>query len=167
MLKVVAARQGLMLKRLMFRAVSRGLVQPVLRRHRGLTLGVRIAVLNGANEVFLVHHTYAPGWLFPGGGVERGETVHEAAARELREEGGIIAQEPLALHGLFSNEARFPGDHLACFILRAFTRENWTANLEIAEAHFFPLTALPAATTGGTERRIAEIHGLRPISPAW
>lgn len=133
------------------------LMQPWFRFRRGMTLGVRAVVLNGQNEVFLVRHSYAPGWLLPGGGVERGETIHDALARELQEEGGIVATGRSELHGFFSNEAKFRGDHVACFVVRSFSREAWKPTIEIKEARFFPLDALPEGTTGGTRRRIAEV----------
>jgi 8-oxo-dGTP pyrophosphatase MutT (NUDIX family) len=41
---------------------------------RRMTLGVRVVLLDG-NRVFLIRHTYLPGWQFPGGGVEPGETA--------------------------------------------------------------------------------------------
>src|SRR5262245_57974526 len=56
-------------------------MQPWFRLRRGMTLGVRAAVFDNQNRVFLVRHSYAPGWLFPGGGVERGETIYDAVAR--------------------------------------------------------------------------------------
>jgi ADP-ribose pyrophosphatase YjhB (NUDIX family) len=130
-----------------------------------MTLGVRIVVLDDENRVFLVRHGYAPGWLLPGGGVERGQTVYDAVERELAEEGGIVPDERPVLHGLFSNEAKFRGDHVACFVLRRFTRTDWTPTLEIREAGFFPVTDLPEGTTGGTRRRIAEVlEGRTPLA---
>ncbi|MGE0237798.1 MAG: NUDIX domain-containing protein, partial [Parvibaculaceae bacterium] len=66
------------------------MMQPWLRLRRGMTLGVRAAIFDDQDRVFLVRHSYAPGWLFPGGGVERGETIYDALRRELVEEGGIV-----------------------------------------------------------------------------
>ncbi len=42
---------------------------------RGMTLGVRAACFDEQGRIFLVRHTYVPGWYLPGGGVEHGETV--------------------------------------------------------------------------------------------
>ena len=57
------------------------------RLARGLTLGVRAVVLNDRGEVFLIRHTYTPGWQFPGGGVEVGETLADALATRTRRGG--------------------------------------------------------------------------------
>ena len=57
------------------------------------TLGV-LAVALRANSVLLVQRANPPDqglWGYPGGKVEPGETVAEAAVRELREETGLIA----------------------------------------------------------------------------
>jgi ADP-ribose pyrophosphatase YjhB (NUDIX family) len=156
-----------MVKRTLFSVASRLIFQPVFRQTRGLTIGVRIAVFDDENGVFLVRHGYSPGWLLPGGGVERGETVQAAAARELREEGGIVPLESLILHGIHSNAAQFPGDHIASFVLRRFERRDWSPGLEIVEARFFALDALPHDTTGGTRRRIAEIAQGLPPAENW
>src|SRR5204863_10159664 len=64
---------------------------------RGMTLGVRGIVIDGAGAVFLVKHSYVAGWHLPGGGVEVGETVEEALARELGEEGNITLTGPPTL----------------------------------------------------------------------
>src|SRR5260221_5321459 len=66
------------------------LMQPWFRLRRGMTLGVRAAVFDEAGRIFLVRHSYAPGWPLPGGGVERGETIYDAVSREVQEEGGIV-----------------------------------------------------------------------------
>ena len=58
---------------------------------RGMTLGVRAACFDQQGRVFLVRHTYLPGWHLPGGGVERDETALQALAKEIREEGNLKA----------------------------------------------------------------------------
>lgn len=156
-----------MWRRLAFSTVSRTVLQPWFRLRRGLTLGVRIVVHDADGRILLVRHTYAPGWLFPGGGVERGETAAEAARRELAEEAGIIAASPLTLFGLYANEENFPGDHVALFVLDHFEQQDRKTSLEIAEMGFFSPQGLPAGTTGGTLRRLAEIAGTRPPEAVW
>jgi len=143
------------------------MMQPWFRLRRGMTLGVRAAIFDDQDRVFLVRHSYAPGWLFPGGGVERGETIYDSLAREVEEEGGIIVDGAPVFHGLFSNEANFRGDHVACFVIRRFTRREWKPGVEIKETGFFPVTGLPDGTTGGTRRRIEEIVTGTAPSAHW
>ena len=87
---------------------------------RGVTLGIRGFVIDKDQRIFLVTHTYAPGWQLPGGGVEPGETMAEALARELVEEGNIEILDPPVLHGLFFNSRVSQRDHVALFIIRSF-----------------------------------------------
>ncbi len=141
--------------------------RPWLRLSRGMTLGARVAVFDGNGHVLLVKQTYDPAWILPGGGVDRGETIMQAADRELREEAALTADGPLRLHGFFSNHRNFPGDHIACFVLDSFTRQPWSPNAEISAVQFFPPDNLPAQTNPGSRRRIAEICHGQPPDSVW
>jgi 8-oxo-dGTP pyrophosphatase MutT (NUDIX family) len=132
-----------------------------------MTLGARVAVIDTDGRFLLVRHTYTPGWILPGGGVERGESCLAAATREIWEEGAIRATGPFALHGVFSNHADFPGDHLVVYVLRAFEQHEFKPNMEIADARFFAADDLPVATTAGSRRRIAEIVAGKPPADLW
>src|SRR5437763_13412255 len=138
------------------------------RFSRGLTLGVRAVVLDGDSRVFLIKHSYAEGWQLPGGGVEAGETLLEALARELAEEGNIELTGTPALHGIYFHPYYSNRDHVTIYVVRDFRQ---TAppipNREIAAHGFFPLGGLPPDTTSGTRARIAEVMAGMPASERW
>ncbi|GAU83544.1 NUDIX domain-containing protein [Bosea sp. BIWAKO-01] len=135
---------------------------------RGMTLGVRAAVLRDEREVLLVRHTYTPGWHLPGGGVETGETLRDALDKELREEALVRLTGPPQLHGVFFNRTVSRRDHVAIFVVREFVVDGVRQpDREIAEARFFPLDALPDTTTAGTRRRLDEIFGRRQLTADW
>jgi 8-oxo-dGTP pyrophosphatase MutT (NUDIX family) len=135
---------------------------------RHVTLGTR-AMLIDANRVLLVRHTYIPGWHFPGGGVEPGETAPAAAARELFEETGYRARGPLRLHGLFLVVDRTTNrDHIALYVSREHERvADFTASREIADSAWFAAEALPAEVTPATIRRVREVFENLPPDPMW
>jgi ADP-ribose pyrophosphatase YjhB (NUDIX family) len=138
------------------------------RLTRGATLGAQGVVIDG-DAVLLVRHGYRPGWHFPGGGVEWGETAETAVARELKEEAGIILKGRPVFHGLFANFKVLPSDHVALFVVREWERPSIPPpNREILEGRFFSRHALPeGAERGMVERRLAEIFDGAPLDPHW
>lgn len=138
------------------------------RFSRGMTLGVRGVVLDQQNQVFLIRHTYVPGWHLPGGGVETGETALEALGRELHEEACIAMDEPPHLFGVFFNNRVSRRDHVLVYVIRRFTvLQAKQPDREIAEAGFFPIDRLPEETTSATRSRLAEVLEGQPPSAHW
>jgi ADP-ribose pyrophosphatase YjhB (NUDIX family) len=135
---------------------------------RGLTLGVRAMVIDGEGRVFLVKHSYVAGWHLPGGGVEAGETLHEALARELAEECNIDMTGPAILHAVYFNDRTSRRDHVVLYIVRDFRQAAPPKpNHEIVATGFFEPDALPADATMGTRARLAEVFGNAEIGERW
>ena len=105
--------------------------EPALRRilhsywrfARGLTLGVRALIIDAEGRVFLVKHSYVSGWHLPGGGVEPGETVREALAREIMEEGNIELTGPPELYDVYFNRRVSRRDHVVLFVVQSFRQQ--------------------------------------------
>lgn len=135
---------------------------------RAMTLGVRIAAFDGEGRVFLVRHSYVPGWHLPGGGVECGETVRQALDREMSEEGNLEMTEEPELVAVYYNRRTSRRDHVV-FYRCANVRQTHPklADAEIREAGFFALDALPEGSTRATRQRLAELSGAAPFSPYW
>jgi 8-oxo-dGTP pyrophosphatase MutT (NUDIX family) len=151
-------------------------IEPVLRPllhlywwfARGMTLGVRGLVIDGAGRVFLVKHSYVAGWHLPGGGVEVGETLMTALTRELREEGNIELGEPPLFFAVYFNRRISRRDHVALYVVRSFHQSALPQpNSEIVAHGFFAPDALPEGTTLATRARIAEVLHARPVAEHW
>ena len=105
--------------------------------------GVKCVILRG-DEVLLVRHTYGPKrWDLPGGARHRGEEPAAAARREVREELGADLPDWTALGPLEMQLGRADVT-LRPFVTRVEALEPQRDDVEIAEARFFPLAALPA-----------------------
>ena len=132
-----------------------------------VTLGVRGLVVDPKGRVCLVRHTYRDGWFLPGGGVKPRETLSEAAARELREETGVVvAETPRNVLGVYSSRHGRRSDHIVVFVVTDWRVEE-SASPEIAEVAFFPPGELPPGTTPGTSRRISEWMTGVPPGHRW
>jgi ADP-ribose pyrophosphatase YjhB (NUDIX family) len=144
------------------------LLQRYWRLTRALTLGAQAVVIDPQGRVLLVRHGYRPGWHFPGGGVEFGETVETAVVRELREETGVVAGAHPRLFGLYAHFTAFPGDHIALFVIDSWSRPSIPApNHEIAEQGFFARDALPTGVAGAVAQRLTEIIDGTERSAHW
>ena len=129
--------------------------------------GVKVMLFNAAGEVLLVRHTYVNPDLFllPGGGVGRRETPEASAAREVREELGIGVRNLALMSEHFSGaEGKRDSLHLFRAIADGVPKPD---GVEVREARFFPLDALPGNVSPATLRRIAEYRGQRQADGSW
>jgi 8-oxo-dGTP pyrophosphatase MutT (NUDIX family) len=127
---------------------------------RPTTLGVRVILIQNGG-VLLVRQTYLPGWFLPGGGVKRGETLEEAARREVHEEVGA-EMEGLELVGAYTSFRNYLSDHNILFLCRDFTIKG-QPDFEIAEVRSFPLDTLPENLWPGHRLRLNEYHARAEI----
>lgn len=135
---------------------------------RGATLGARGLVIDGHGRVFLVKHSYVDGWHMPGGGVETGETMLTALARELAEEGNIQLRGQPQLFAVYFNARVSRRDHVGLYVVRDFLQDAPPRpNREIIEHGFFAVDALPEDTTRATRARIDEVFRGVAVSELW
>ncbi len=107
---------------------------------RPIFFGVRTMMIQDG-KVFLVRHTYIPGWFMPGGGLKRGETLEQAARREVFEETGAQLGQ-VTLMGAYTSFLGWKTDHGIVFICRDF-KITGQPDGEIAEVRAFSLNELP------------------------
>jgi ADP-ribose pyrophosphatase YjhB (NUDIX family) len=134
---------------------------------KGMTIGVRAACFDEQGRIFLVRHSYIPGWHMPGGGVERRETVAVALAKELREEGNLELTAPPELIQVYFNHRTSKRDHVVFYRCQVRQTAPRLRDREIVESGFYSLDALPEGTTSATKRRLKELSGAVPYDEIW
>ena len=119
------------------------------------SLGVNIAIIENG-KVLLTQREDFEYWVLPGGGVEPGETVAQAARREAQEETGLEV-ELTRLVGLYYRPATPPwGGHVALFAARPVGGELQPQPSEVANEAYFDAAAIPADHMPWMPRRIQD-----------
>lgn len=117
-------------------------------------LGVTVAIIEGDTILLTLREDFEV-WCMPGGGVNEGESLADAARREVREETGLEI-ELLRLVGAYSRLGWFPL-HTLLFTARVTGRALEPQPGEVLEARFFPLDALPEHMLVGQQHRIQDV----------
>jgi len=95
------------------------------------------------SPIVLIQRRFPPlGWALPGGFVEVGESVAEAARREAREE-TALAVRLTALLGVYSDPRRDPRLHVVSVAFAAVARGTPHARDDARHLDLFSLEALP------------------------
>ena len=108
-------------------------------------LPVVSSILDSAREILLVKRDRAPfkgQWCLPTGFAEAGESIEDAALRELREETGIKGRISRLLD-VDSYKSRFYGDLLFLTFIVEQTGGKLAAGGDCAQARFWPVNKLP------------------------
>ena len=138
-----------------------------LRLLRLKTCGVKVLLVNRANEILLIRNSYGRSdlWVLPGGGVGRRETPERAARREVKEELGLDVP-LLAFVSAHYSRSEGKSDTIHLFTGEA-PGEAEPDGVEVEEAAFFAPDALPDNVSPATLRRISEHLGRRRPDGSW
>jgi 8-oxo-dGTP diphosphatase len=105
-------------------------------------------IIEQEGAVVLIRRRNPPaGWALPGGFVDEGERVEDAAVREALEETGLAVQLQ-ALLGVYSDPARDPRKHTMSVVYTATAAGTPKGLDDALEARRFPVSALASALGG-------------------
>jgi 8-oxo-dGTP diphosphatase len=110
-------------------------------------VGVAVAAQTADGRWLLIRRRDTGEWALPGGTLEWGETLLQAARRELLEEAGVTVDGPLELCGVYSRPDRDYRFHGVTVLLQARVLEPHLPPqnpLEIAEVRLFGSSELPS-----------------------
>ena len=108
-----------------------------------LTCDVIISMDDDVRRIVLVRRRFPPpGWALPGGFVDTGETVEQAAAREALEETGLVVEDLRQFH-VYSEPSRDPRGHTVSTVFTAHAVGDPRGGDDAAEARAFTPDELP------------------------
>jgi ADP-ribose pyrophosphatase YjhB (NUDIX family) len=127
------------------------------------SLAVNIAVIH-KGQVLLTKREDFEIWCLPGGQVEEGESLAQAAIRETKEETGLDV-ELTRLVGVYSRLGGFPDVHAVLYAARPIDGEIRLQPGETVDVRYFPVDDLPVEIMFGQKQRILDAaQGLSGVS---
>jgi len=109
-----------------------------MHRCIGLTVDIVILYNNGVVLIKRKHEPFKGHYALPGGFVEYGETVEDAALREAKEETGLNVR-LIRLVGVYSDPKRDPRGHTVTTAFLALGSGELKAGDDAKEVHVFPI----------------------------
>lgn len=134
------------------------------------THGVRV-ILRDSGKILLIKHPYDDFWVFPGGGIKRGEDPERAARREIMEETEYKIGGDIQKLGTYTNTTGGKNDIVHVFMSKEFTLHNKKHRaidkLEVQKSEWFGIDNTPNISKA-TEQRIKECaKGETNIQGLW
>ncbi len=129
-------------------------------------VGVAVAAQAPGERWLLIRRRDTGGWALPGGTLEWGEKLTEAARRELLEEAGVVHEGPFELCGVYSSPVRDYRFHAVTILLRAQVSapERPPMNaLEIADVRLFTSSDLPSSLSLSMTDMLADARAGRRV----
>jgi ADP-ribose pyrophosphatase YjhB (NUDIX family) len=102
-----------------------------------LMLGATTLVLNEDNHLLMMKRTDSGFWGIPGGAVELGEVIEEAAKRETREETNLEVNE-MSLFGVFSGPElyyKYPNGDEVYNVSIVYLVKDWSGEIKLNDEH--------------------------------
>lgn len=118
-------------------------------------IAVNVAVLQD-DKILLTQRDDFETWILPGGGLELGESIAQAAIRETKEETGL-AVELTKLVGIYSRLGNFVGGHIVLFTGRPIGGEIKCQAGETIAVEWFPFDQIPSPLSLGHKQRIEDV----------
>lgn len=129
-------------------------------------VGVAVAARAEGERWLLIRRRDTGGWALPGGTLEWGETLLDAARRELWEEAGVEATSPFELCGVYSSPLRDYRFHAVSVLLSTNVGPVLAPPknpLEISEVRLFPESELPASLSLSMTDMLADARAGRRV----
>src|ERR1700722_17049532 len=115
-----------------------------------LVPSVNVVVVNDAGEILMIRRTDNDNWAVPGGAIDLGESVAQAAVRETREESGIEC-EITGLVGIYSDPK-----HVLLYTSNGEVRQEFSIVLTAR-----PLSGQPTPSSESSEVRWVPVSEVR------
>jgi ADP-ribose pyrophosphatase YjhB (NUDIX family) len=123
---------------------------PNAPKANSLVPSVNVVVVNGAGEILMIRRTDNDNWAVPGGAIDLGESVAQAAVRETREESGIEC-EITGVVGIYSDPK-----HVLLYTSNGEVRQEFSIVLTAR-----PLSGQPTSSSESSEVRWVPVSKVR------
>ncbi len=119
------------------------------------TLGVCVVINDEQGKNVLIKRNDLPVWDLPGGHVEEGESLIEAAIREVKEETGLDVR-ITRLVGIYSRPNWFDGSHEIVFAAQPTAGQLQADGVETSDIGFFDPSDLPQPLLAWSQAHIVD-----------